>query len=218
MVNISKNNSFNGKNFPFGYITAKLPLPESWDTAAFRSLAESEISLLKEKFSDYDRKTVWGENPYYRFFKKFKKTYPVMLQAESVILKGRPFPCFNPVSEIAFLFELTTFVLSGAHDISCIDGDVTVYMATEKEDFEGIRETLHTYPGDLCARDSSGIIFSEIAGTDSRTCAKPSSTEVLYPIFAVPDMDTADIVKAAETLKKYICTLAPDAEIKFNII
>lgn len=218
MVNILKDSSLADKNFPFGYITAKFPSPEKWDRAAFRTLAEKEISALKERYIEYDRKAVWADNPYYRFFKKFKKTYPVMLQFESVVFKDRPFPDFNPISEIAFLFELTTFVLSGAHDINCIDGDVVLYQATEKEDFEGMRETLHTYPGDMCAKDKSGIIFSEIAGTDNRTCAKSHSTYVLYPLFAVPDMDTAILEKAAATLERYILTLAPGTEIKTYIV
>ena len=218
MINISKDSSLADKTFPFGYVTVKFPPAEKWDIPAFRGLADKEICTLKEKYTDYDRKTVWGENPYYRFFKKFKKTYPVMLQFESIVFKDRPFPQFNAISEIAFLLEITTFVLSGAHDADCIDGDVKIYLADKKEDFEGMRETLHTYPGDLCAKDNSGIIFSEIAGTDKRTCARPDSTSVIYPVFSVPDMDIAEISTAIETLKKYILTLAPDADINANII
>ena len=142
MVNIIKGSSLADKNFPFGYITAKFPSPEKWDRAAFRTLAEKEISALKDRYIEYDRKSVWADNPYYRFFKKFKKTYPVMLQFESVVFKDRPFPDFNPISEIAFLFELTTFVLSGAHDINCIDGDVQfiVYRCRRLCIFEIISE------------------------------------------------------------------------------
>lgn len=218
MLNLKKDISLEGKNFPFGVARVVFPPKEKWNETAFRTLVDSEITALKSEHSCYDRKAVWGENPYVRFFKKFKKTFPVMLQFESVVLKDRPFPSFNPVAEVAFLLEITNKVLSGAHDINCIDGDVTLYIATEKEDFEGIRETLHTYPNDFCARDNSGIIFSLIAGTDSRTSAKPDSTKILYPVFAAPDMDTAVIEKAFETLKKYVLTLAPDAEIETYII
>ena len=141
-----------------------------------------------------------------------------MLQFESVVFKGRPFPAFNPVSEIAFLMELTTFVLSGAHDIDCIDGEVQLYLAAEKEDFEGMRETLHTYPNDFCARDDSGIIFSLIAGTDKRTCAKSGSRNVLYPIFCTPDMPQQEIEDAISTLCRYVKVLCPKAEIHSRII
>lgn len=204
--------------FSFGAVEVSFPDEKSWNKAAFRSLVEREIAILKEKYTDYDRKAVWGENPYYRFFKRFKKTYPVMLQFESAVLKDRPFPDLNPISEIAFLLEITTFTLSGAHDADSIDGDVQLYIADSKEDFEGMRETLHTYPNDFCARDSSGIIFSEIAGTDRRTCAKPDSRNVLYPIFATPDTAADDIEKAMTKLAEYIQVLAPEAVINYRII
>lgn len=218
MIKMTKHISLDGTFFPFGVVQVKFPPRKHWQEDKFRALVHSEIALLKEKFAEYDRKTVFGENPYFRFFKKFKKTYPVMLQFESVVFKDRPFPAFNPVSEIAFLMELTTFVLSGAHDIDCIDGEVQLYLAAEKEDFEGMRETLHTYPNDFCARDDSGIIFSLIAGTDNRTCAKNGSTNVFYPVFGTPDLDQKVIYDSMEVLKRYILTLAPDAEIETAIL
>ena len=218
MLQIKKDISLDNTNIPFAVIKVSFPSEESWDKAAFSHLVAEEINTLKEKYADYDRKAVWGENPYYRFFKKFKKTYPVMLQFESVVLKDRPFPAFNPVAEVAFLLEITTFVLSGAHDMDNIDGYVTLYLADKKEDFVGLRETLHTYPNDFCAKDNSGIIFSEIAGTDLRTSAKAESRNVLYPLFAVPDMDVAVIRNAAETLERYIKTLCPDSKTEFMFI
>lgn len=218
MLTFVKDEKVAEMGFSFGAVEVSFPEAEKLNIADFRSLVDEEIAILKEKYAEYDRKAVWGENTYYRFFKKFKKTYPVMLQFESAVLKDRPFPNFNPISEIAFLLEITTFTLSGAHDADSIDGDVKLYIADSKEDFEGMRETLHTYPNDFCARDNQGIIFSEIAGTDSRTCAKQTSRNVLYPVFATPDTVDKDIEKAMARLSEYIKVLAPDAEISCRII
>ena len=218
MKNYIKSADFEDKNFPFGIVEVKFPPKDTWDITAFRRLVDSKIALLKEQYTSYDRKTVFGENPYVKFFKKFKKTYPVMLQFESVCFKDRPFPAFNPISEIAFLAEITTFVLSGAHDIDSISGDVQLYIAAEKEDFEGMHGTLHTYPNDFCARDDKGIIFSLIAGTDSRTCAKQDSSYVLYPVFGTPDIPLETIEKGIDTICRYVKVIAPDAEIETTII
>ena len=149
MIKITRHSSLEEIKFPLGILQVKFPPEEQWQVDKFRALADSEIALLKEKFAEYDRKAVFGENPYFRFFKKFKKTYPVMLQFESVVFKNRPFPAFNPVSEIAFLMELTTFVLSGAHDIDSIDGEVQLYIATHKEDFQALprQTTVRQHPG-----------------------------------------------------------------------
>ena len=205
------------RNIPFGYVEVRYP--ETLHTAAFRQLVEEEISALKEKYRDYDRKAVFGENPYFRFFKKFKKTYPVMMQFESVLFKDRPFPAFNPVAEIAFLMELVTHVLSGAHDADRIAGEVLLYSATAKEEFPGLRgQPFHTYPGDFCARDAEGIIFSLIAGADERTCARTDSTYVIYPLFGTPDLPVSVLEEAMEVLVRYIQVLAPEAEISTCIL
>jgi len=216
MLNFIKDKTVAENNFPFGAVLVRYPA--ELDTAAFYALAQQKINQLKEKYTNYDRKAVWADNKHYRFFKKFKKTYPVMLQFESVTFKDRPFPAFNPISEVAFLLEITTFALSGTHDISKIDGDVMLYIADKKEDFMGMRDMLHTYPNDFCAKDGSGIIFSLIAGTDRRTCASPDSRNVLYPIFCTPDTDTQHIKTVSDTLTEYIKVLAPTAEIEIKII
>lgn len=205
------------RNIPFGYVEVRYP--ETLQTAAFRQLVENELEALKEKYHDYDRKAVFGENPYFRFFKKFKKTYPVMMQVESVMFKGRPFPEFNPVAEIPFLMEIVTHVLSGAHDADRIQGEVLLYSATAKEEFPGLRgQPFHTYPGDFCGRDEKGIIFSLIAGADERTCARTDSTHVFYPLFGTPDLPVTVLEEAMKVLVRYIKVLAPEAEIKTCIL
>ena len=218
MAEFVKDISLASISFPFGMVQVNFPPKEAWNENAFRALVQKEIDALKKKYTEYDRKAVFGENPYVKFFKKFKKTYPVMLQFESVVLKDRPFPAFNPIAELAFLTEITTFVLSGAHDTDQFDGDVQLYIASSREDFEGLREILHTYPNDFCAKDNSGIIFSLIAGTDKRTSATPDSRNVIFPLFGTPDLDTAVLEAAMEKLTEYVRTLAPAADIHCRII
>lgn len=142
-----------------------------------------------------------------------------MLQFESLLFKGRPFPKFNPVTEVAFLLEMVTHVLAGTHDIMNISGPVELYISNCKEDFPGMSGTmLHTYSGDFCGRDCDGIIFSLIAGADARTCAKEDSTYVAYPIFGTPGLSIDIIQDAMNVLTRYIRVLSPEAEIICNIL
>lgn len=207
------------RKIPFGVVEVWYPEGETLQTEAFYSLVEEELSQLRCRYEEYDRKAVFGENPYVRFFKKFKKTYPVMMQFESVLLKGRPFPRFNPVAEVPFLMEIVTHALSGAHDADQISGTVELYSGTCKEEFPGLRGTpFHTYPGDFCGRDDAGIIFSMIAGADSRTCAKMDSRHVLYPVFGTPELPVDEIRNAMDVLIGYIGVLSPDAKIMTDIL
>lgn len=218
MLGIKKDAALAEKNFPFGYVEVHYPPQEQWNTENFRRLVAEKLKELGEKYAMYDRKEVFGENPYYRFFKKFKKTYPVMLQFESIMFKGRPFPDYNPVTDVAFLLEITTLVLSGTHDVDSLQGEIELFLGTEKAAFMGMREQLHTYPGDFCARDEAGIIFSEIAGTDARTCAKQDSRHVFYPVFGTPDMPLETITQAMNVIVEYIKVLAPEAEIECIVV
>ena len=219
MIQFTKDPGLIERNIPFGYVNVRYPSREQLHIADFRNLVIAELTSLKEMYPEYDRKAVFGENPYVRFFKKFKKTYPVLMQFESVMFKGRSFPDFNPVAEVPFLLELVTHVLSGAHDIDQISGVVELYSAVCKEEFPGLRGTpVHTYPGDVCGRDDKGIIFSLIAGADERTCAREDSRHLLYPIFGTPDLEEAVISAAIETLVRYIRVLSPEAEITTGII
>ena len=215
MLSIARHTSLNDINIPFGIVEVHYPEPNRWCQADFRALVQQELTNCRQRFATYERKAVFGENPYVRFFKRFRKTYPVLLQFESIILKGQPFPEQNFIAEVPFLMELTTHVLSGAHDADQLCGAVELYLAAEKEPFIGLHEReLHTYPGDFCARDESGIIFSQIAGTDARTAAWPDSCHVFYPIFGTPDLPRTVIDDAINVLSKYIQILAPEAQIE----
>lgn len=219
MIRFTKEAALTERNIPFGYVEVWYPERSQLNISGFRMLVQEELERLRQSYAEYDRKAVFGDNPYVRFFKKFKKTYPVLMQFESVMFKGRPFPEFNPVSEVAFLMEIVTHVLSGAHDIDQMAGTVELYSAVSKEEFPGLRGTpFHTYPGDFCGRDEAGIIFSLIAGADERTCAKTDSTHVLYPIFGTPDLEESVIRDAMEVLIRYILVLAPDARIETGIL
>lgn len=219
VLQVKKDASLLNVNIPYGMVEVHYPSREAWREAEFRETAERELSELQKRHAVYDRKAVFGENPYVRFFKKFKKTYPVMLQFESIVCKGRPFPFENSVTAVPFLLEMTAQVLSGTHDADCVEGGLTLFLSDGKLPFTGLRgaET-HTYPGDFCARDKGGLVFSEIAGVEIRSCARPNSRHVFYPVFGTPDMPKNVMEEATERLVSYIRILAPGAEIETAIL
>ncbi len=226
MLTIKKDPSFTEKQVPFAVLEVHFPADKSqWDLEAFEALKETELAEIRSRFGadteagaeavSYERKAVFGENPYYRYFKKYKKSYPIMMQLESYLLKGRPFPSGNPVNEIAFLAELKTQILLGSHDIDKIEGDMVLFCGTEKTDFPGMRgDTIHIYPGDVSARDDRDIILSMIAGADARTYITEDSRNVAYIFFGTAQTPDDQFDRMAELLSRYIHTLTPAAEIQ----
>ena len=80
MLQIQKDASFAKRGLLFGIVEVVFPQPSEWNEDAFAALKERELAALFAEFREYDRKAVFGENPYYRYFKKYKKTYPVLLR------------------------------------------------------------------------------------------------------------------------------------------
>ena len=197
MVQFQKDAALGG--IPFGVLEVVYPDKPLRRTEDFRIMVEEHLRLLREKYVDYDRKALFGENVYFRL--------------ESFLLKGRPFPIDNSVTAIPFLAELETQSLSGTHDVDFVRGAVRLFAGTEKAPFPGMRgEEVHTYPGDFCARDDEGIIFSMIAGADARTCVKETSRHVFYPVFGVAGQPEAEISAVLDRLEEYVRVLAPEAE------
>lgn len=219
MVQIKKESGMQSAGIPFAWVEVQYPDKVQWDETGFYDMVEQHVAALREQYREYVRADVFGQNPYFRYFRKFKKTYPVMMQFESVLLKGREFPKSNAVTAVPFLAELETHVLTGTHDVEQLLGPAELYLAQAKEPFAGLRgDLVHTYPGDLCARDEGGIIFSMIAGADARTCARQTSRHVFYPVFGVPGQDPAALRPMQERLAEYARILAPDAEVSCQMI
>lgn len=194
-------------------LEVRYPDSAEWDTGAFEQLRDRELDALRKKGESYDRETWFRQDPYFRYFRKFKKTYPVMMQVESFLLKGRPFPEGKYINAVAFLTELKTGILMGTHDADRVEGDIVMYTETEKVPFPSIHGSEgHSYPGDTTGRDDKGVIISMIAGADSRTCLQDDSTHVLYLVFGTPSTSAEVLDECLDQVEEYVRTLAPSAE------
>lgn len=202
-----------------GILEVKYPDSAEWDTAAFEQMRDRELEAIRKEGEQYDRETWFRQDPYFRYFRKFKKTYPIMMQVESFLLKGRPFPEERYVNAVAFLTELKTRVLAGTHDADRLEGDIVFYTETEKVPFPSIHGSEgHSYPGDVTGRDDGGVIISMIAGADSRTCLQDDSSHVLYLIFGSPGMTIEAIDEYLDQLEEYVKVLAPAAETERHFV
>ncbi|MBQ6582652.1 MAG: hypothetical protein IJH77_02360, partial [Mogibacterium sp.] len=177
-----------------------------------------ELEAIREAGKTYDREVEFRQHPYFRYFRKFKKSYPVMMQVESFLLKGRPFPEAEWINSVAFLTELKTHQLLGTHDVDRIVGDLVFYNETAKTPFVGmINPDSHSYPGDITGRDDEGIIISLIAGADARTCIHDDTTHVIYLFFGVHETSAEVLEETARQAEVYVRALAPTAKIQFSI-
>lgn len=218
MVKVIRDRSLDDDTRRVGVLEVSYPEPEKWDLAGFKEYRDAALEKIRADGASYSRDTVFRGTPYFRYFRKYGQTYPVMKQLES-FLNGRPFPEEQYVNSVAFLTELKTHALIGTHDADRIEGDLVFYNESEKTYFPGMNKSgAHSYPGDVTGRDDKGIIISMVTGADNRTCLRDDSTHALYLIFGTAEMTEEAIKAVAEEIKSAALALSPDAEMEYTII
>ena len=217
-MNIIRDASMN-EDSHVAVLEVEYPEVSEWDIPAFEEKRDAELETIRKEGEKYDRETWFRQDPYFRYFRKFKKTFPVMMQVESFLLKGRPFPEGRYINSIAFLTELKTRCLLGTHDADRVIGDIVYYQEMEKVPFPSIHGgDAHSYPGDITGRDDEGVIISMIAGADSRTCLNEDSRHALYFAFGTPGKTPEELNGYLDQLEEYVRILAPGAVITRHMV
>jgi DNA/RNA-binding domain of Phe-tRNA-synthetase-like protein len=152
--------------------------------------------------------------PYVAYYARFKKTYHVLLQLESVVLKGKSLPSVAALVEVMFMSELQNHLLTAVHDWAAIEGPVRLDAATGAERYlslGGQEQTLK--PGDMFMADAQGVISSVIYGPDARTRITPETTSALFTVYAPPGIDAAAVDQHLHDIATYAQLIAPEAEV-----
>jgi DNA/RNA-binding domain of Phe-tRNA-synthetase-like protein len=164
------------------------------DSTKLNELKGETEKYLRNKYANYSRKEFLSNKvmaAYDAYYKSFKKTYHVLLQVESIVLKGKALPDISPLVDSNFIAEVETFILTAGHDVSKLVGALLLDVSKE-EDFiiqkEG--EPRAIYANDMVMRDSIGISCSIIYGQDNKSLISRDTTDALYVSYVpkgVPD-------------------------------
>ncbi len=147
--------------------------------------AEGDLRGRYRDFSRQDLLTLPILSAYGAYYRRFKKTYHVQLQVESIALKGKRLPtCLlqsTPASWRRWRLSCSrrdtmSAKLSGSIVIDASrEGDHIVQMGGAFKDLR---------PGDMIMRDAQGVCCSIIYGQDDRSPISPESSHVLYVAYA----------------------------------
>jgi DNA/RNA-binding domain of Phe-tRNA-synthetase-like protein len=150
--------------------------------------------------------------PYAAYYDRFKKTYHVLLQLESVALKGKPLPRVAALVEAMFMAELKNQLLTAGHDLDALREPLRLGVAKGDERYtllNGKEETLK--PGDLFIVDAEGVTSSIIYGPDHRTRITPATRNALFTVYAPPGIGPAAVHQHLENLHENVLVIAPEA-------
>jgi DNA/RNA-binding domain of Phe-tRNA-synthetase-like protein len=122
---------------------------------------------------------------YASYYKRFDKTYHVLLQLESLVLKGKNLPDVSPLVDANFMAEVETLVLTAGHDIAKLQEPIVIDVSREGEhmiQMNGASKAIRA--GDMIMRDANAISCSILYGQDDRSPISSATTHVLYVAYA----------------------------------
>jgi DNA/RNA-binding domain of Phe-tRNA-synthetase-like protein len=145
-------------------------------------------ALLRERYRGFARRDFLAlpvMSAYEQYYKRFHKTYHVLLQLESIVLKGKNLPDVSPLVDANFTAEVETLVLTAGHDVAKLRGAISMDVSREGDAMilmSGASKII--YPGDMIMRDAEGICCSIIYGQDNRSPIFAETSGALYVAYA----------------------------------
>jgi DNA/RNA-binding domain of Phe-tRNA-synthetase-like protein len=171
---------------------------------------------LRTLFKEPDSlKSLGPIKAYQAYFKRFKKTYHVFQQLESVIFKGKPIPQVAALVEAMFMEELRNMLLTAGHDLDAVQLPLNLDTAKGNEKYirmNGQEQVLKA--GDMMIADSVAVISSVIYGPDRRTMITAATKRVLFTVYAVPGIGAQPLRQHLEGIAANIRLVSPDAQLE----
>jgi DNA/RNA-binding domain of Phe-tRNA-synthetase-like protein len=173
---------------------------------------------LRSQFSDLDRAALRALptlQAYHAYYKRFKKTYHVQLQLESVVFKGKAIPRVAALVEAMFVAELKNQLLTAGHDLEVVERPVGIDVADGSERYTRINgQEQQLKKGDMMITDAEGVISSVLYGPDRRTRIGPETQQVLFTTYAVPGIGEEGVWEHLRDIEELVLLIAPQAQVE----
>lgn len=154
---------------------------------------------------------------YKNYYKRFKKTYHVLQQVESVVFKGKSIPRVAALVEAMFAAELRNMLLTAGHDMAAVKPPVTLNVAESGQRYvrmNGQEQELKA--GDMIISDTQAVMSSVIYGPDARTRITPHIERALFTTYAPPGISEQQVQQHLDGLEANVKVVAPDATVELK--
>ncbi|MFC1834069.1 phenylalanine--tRNA ligase beta subunit-related protein [Thermodesulfobacteriota bacterium] len=184
--------------------------------AGLERLKEELVQDLRALFKNPEElKSSPTIKAYKDYYKRFKKTYHVLQQLQSVIFKGKSIPKVAALVEAMFMAELRDMLLTAGHDLDLVKLPVRLDTAKGVETFtriDGQDQLLKA--GDMIIADQEAVISSVIYGPDKRTRIGESTTRALFTAYGVPGIGALAVRQHLDGIKRNVLLISPDATVE----
>ncbi len=189
-------------------------------TVQYQKLDNYRIKLeeeLKKRFSGLERGNLKNIEPikyYVNYYKRFKKTYHVLLQLESIIFHDKAIPEVSSLVEVMFMAEMKNLLLTAVHDLDTIHLPIKLDVARGDEKYIKLNgEEKIMLPRDMMVSDLEGITSSIIYGPDRRTRITSDTQNVLLVVYAPPGIEESHVLQHLQDIQKYVQLISPESTI-----
>ena len=149
---------------------------------------EALMEQLRLRYGGLDRSQLQALpalQVYEAYYKRFKKTYHVQLQLESIVFKGKSIPSVAALVEAMFMAEIKNMLLTAGHDLDTLQLPIRLDVTRGDEVYTLMRgQPQQVKPGDMTISDGRGIMSNIIYGPDQRTQIQPGTRNVIYTAYA----------------------------------
>jgi DNA/RNA-binding domain of Phe-tRNA-synthetase-like protein len=170
---------------------------------------------LRGRYAGFDRPALLGLpglRAYDSYYSRFKKTYHIQLQLESIVFKGKPIPAVAALVEAMFMAEMEDLLLTAGHDLDVAVPPLTLEAAKGDETYTLMRGEPQTLkPGDMCIRDGEEVISSVIYGPDRRTRIRPETANAVFTTYAPAGIPAESVRTHLEHIRDHVLGFAPQA-------
>ena len=177
---------------------------------------EEEKKLLEEnisrRFATEGIKDFAPVPAYEFYYKRYRKTYQVRQQIESIARNDRKIPRVAALVEAMFMAELKSGLLTAGHDTAALQFPLRLDAALGTEEYLRINgQPQKVKKDDMILSDQAGVIGSVIYGPDQRTRIVPQTTEALFVVYAPAGIKPEWVTAHLENLRSYALLVAPES-------
>lgn len=185
-----------------------------------------ELSRIKRELEEALRRRLQGTDratiqalpeiaAYNAYYRRFRQTYHLQLQVESVALKGRDIPDVAALVEAMFVAELKNLLLTAGHDLATIAPPITLDVATGDETFTRLNGRPATaYRGDMLMADGRGVVSTILQGPDDRTAINPGTKDVVFAVYAPEGIAPDAVRRHLEDIAANVRLVSPEARVE----
>jgi DNA/RNA-binding domain of Phe-tRNA-synthetase-like protein len=173
---------------------------------------------MRAQFAGQDRTALSGYpilQAYNAYYKRFKKSYHVQLQLESIAWKGKSITSVSALVEAMFMAEIKNQLLTAGHDLDVLELPLTLDVSRGTEIYTLMRGDEQVLkPDDMFISDQQGVISSIIYGPDQRTQITPSTRNVIFTVYSPAGIDVSAVENHLTELRDYVLIVAPQAHVE----